>query len=45
MVVLGESFVKVGLADDSNGLNRFRIAALVLIITTLWVGYFGVVAR
>ena len=44
-VVLGESFVKVGLADDSDGLNRFRIAALVLIITTLWVGYFGVVAR
>lgn len=48
MVVLGESFVKVGLADDAAGLNRFRVSALVLIIviiTTLWMGYFGVVVR
>ncbi len=48
MIVLGESFVKVGLADDANGLNKFRIAALVLIlvvITTVWWGYFGVIVR
>jgi low temperature requirement protein LtrA len=48
MIVLGEAFVKVGLADDADGLNRFRIAALILIIviiTTLWVAYFGVVVR
>lgn len=48
MIVLGEAFVKVGMADDADGLNRFRIAALILIIviiTTLWIGYFGVVVR
>ncbi len=48
MIVLGEAFVKVGLADDADGLNRFRIAALILIIviiTTVWMAYFGVVVR
>lgn len=48
MIVLGESFVKVGLSDDSDGLSAFRISALVLIIviiTTTWWGYFGVIAR
>lgn len=48
MVVLGETFVKVGLSDDSNGLSRFRVSALVLImllITAMWLAYFAVVPR